>query len=198
MHPCNILNYDSTHKCQPLCINSFHQMKSLKAETHEDLNISYLNGIYGEPLMLPRVGEEYQAELPDLMSRNTPNYPERMALEVPVFMWDPPSSEEECKLLPGMRASTWTESEKELFLAGIYIFGKRLNLVRRFLEGKKMGDVLCYYYGEFYKSDEHRKFKAKRCVVGTRIFSGWRQHEILSRLMELVPTGSHGQLQEVI
>lgn len=187
------LNYDLTTTSLYSC---FHQMEPVKAEINEELNISYLNGIYGEPVVLPCIGEGYQAELPDLITRNNANYPERMALTVPICMWDPPSREEE--LLPGMRASTWTESEKEMFLVGIYIFGKRLNLVRRFLEGKKMEDVLCYYYGEFYKSDGHRKSKAKRCVAGNRIFSGWRQHEILSRLMESVPIGSHSQLLEVI
>ncbi|KAF3340741.1 hypothetical protein FCM35_KLT09585 [Carex littledalei] len=46
--------------------------------------------------------------------------------------------------------STWNDFEKETFLLGLYIFGKRLNLVRRFFEGdgKTMGDVFKSYNEE--------------------------------------------------
>ncbi|ONK78656.1 uncharacterized protein A4U43_C02F21080 [Asparagus officinalis] len=52
-----------------------------------------------------------------------------------------------------------------------------------------MGDVLSFYYGKFYRSDaqrrwvECRKTKSRKCILGHRIFTGWRQQELLSRLL---------------
>ncbi|KAJ4776034.1 arginine-glutamic acid dipeptide repeat protein [Rhynchospora pubera] len=153
-------------------------------------------GITGEPTALARVGDEYQAQVPDpAIAYNTEI---RMAPDIP-FIWATHGSEEVNIPLPGMHTSSpWSESEKEIFLLGMYVFGKRLNLLRRFLEGenKTMGDVLSYYYGNFYKSDWYLKYKMKRCVLGSRIFQGWRQDQIFSRLTGLMPNESHDALQE--
>lgn len=39
--------------------------------------------------------------------------------------------------VPGIPVTTWTENEKKVFLLGLYIFGKNLVQVRRFMECKK-------------------------------------------------------------
>ncbi|MQL80012.1 hypothetical protein Taro_012446 [Colocasia esculenta] len=90
--------------------------------------------------------------------------------------------------VPGVPVTTWTEDEEKIFLLGLYIFGKNLVQVRRFMECKKMGDILSFYYGSFYRSDVHRrwsecrKMRSRKCIFGQRIFSGWRQNELLQRL----------------
>ncbi|XP_078158555.1 uncharacterized protein LOC144554161 isoform X3 [Carex rostrata] len=60
-----------------------------------------------------------------------------------------------------------------------------------------MGAVLLYYYGNFYKSDRYKKYRLKHCVLGPRIFQGWRQDMILLRLTESMYKESHDALQEV-
>ncbi|XP_078158553.1 uncharacterized protein LOC144554161 isoform X1 [Carex rostrata] len=161
-------------------------------------NITSNKGISGEPSAVPRVGDEYQAKIPDPATtyqtrvKRSPNIP---------IIWAPHVSEEKQHIpLPGMHnPSVWSDFEKETFLLGLYIFGKRLNLVRQFFEGdgKTMGDVLLYYYGNFYKSDRYEKYKLKHCVLGPRIFQGWRQDMILLRLTESMQKESHDALQEV-
>ncbi|KAM0948552.1 putative transcription factor MYB/SANT family [Dioscorea sansibarensis] len=92
-------------------------------------------------------------------------------------------------ILPGTQATPWTAAESQSFLLGLYIFGKNLVVIRRFVGTKDMGDVLCFYYGKFYRSDAHRrwsecrKMRSRRCIHGSRIFTGWRQQELLSRLL---------------
>ncbi|XP_078160707.1 uncharacterized protein LOC144556085 [Carex rostrata] len=186
------------------------ELQSHKLESHDEptkeiqteqlpisQNISCNKGISGEPSALPRVGDEYQVQVPDTTTVYQTQV--KMAPGIP-FIWAPHGSEVEHIPLPGMHnPSVWGESEKEMFLLGLYVFGKRLNLVRRFLEGdsKTLGDVLSYYYGDFYKSDPYKKYKIKNCVLGPRIFQGWRQDQILSRLTESMFQESHDALQEV-
>lgn len=104
--------------------------------------------------------------------------------------------------LPASSSCLWSGIEAECFLLGLYIFGKNLRLVSRFL-GNNIGDGLSYYYGKFYKSDaynrwsECRKARTRRCILGERIFTGWRQHEIISRLKSEVPKEAHDSLVEM-
>lgn len=90
--------------------------------------------------------------------------------------------------LPDLPTQRWSNTEKQSFLLGLYIFGKNLVQVKKFMETRKMGDVLSFYYGKFYRSDgyhrwsECRKIRNRRCIHGQRIFTGWRQQEILSRI----------------
>lgn len=90
--------------------------------------------------------------------------------------------------LPGSLGDPWKEVEQKSFLLGLYIFGKDLNLVKRFVGSKLMGDLLSFYYGEFYKSDSYcrwsecRKLKSRRFIHGQKIFTGWRHQELLTRL----------------
>lgn len=90
---------------------------------------------------------------------------------------------------PGSLSELWSDIEKASFLLGLYIFGKNLVQVKRFIESKKMGDLLSFYYGKFYKSAEYRrwaecrKMRSRKCIYGQRIFTGLRQQELLSRLL---------------
>lgn len=90
---------------------------------------------------------------------------------------------------PGSLSDSWSDLEKATFLLGLYIFGKNLVQVKRFVESKKMRDLLSFYYGKFYKSAEYRrwaecrKMRSRRCIYGQRIFTGLRQQELLSRLL---------------
>ncbi|URE42037.1 hypothetical protein MUK42_15791 [Musa troglodytarum] len=104
--------------------------------------------------------------------------------------------------LPGSPSSSWSEDETQSFLLGLYIFGKNLGQVKRFIECKKMGDILSHYYGNFYKSDaycrwsECRKIRSRRCILGHRIFTGWRQQEFLSRVLPRIPKDVQHTLME--
>ncbi|KAJ1297152.1 hypothetical protein BS78_01G356100 [Paspalum vaginatum] len=105
--------------------------------------------------------------------------------------------------LPYSPVALWSDLEAELFLLGLYIFGKNLNLLSRFLGTKTVGDVLSYYYGKFYKRDAYkrwsdcRKAKTRKCILGERIFQGWRQQELISRLKSKIPKEAHDSLIEV-
>ncbi|KAJ6980998.1 uncharacterized protein [Populus alba] len=92
-------------------------------------------------------------------------------------------------LVPGSVNNPWSEAEEDSFLLGLFIFGKNLVQVKNFVESKTMRDILSFYYGKFYRSDRHRKWsecrkiRSRKCVYGQRIFTGSRQHEMLSRLL---------------
>ncbi|GMI69403.1 hypothetical protein like AT2G47820 [Hibiscus trionum] len=105
--------------------------------------------------------------------------------------------------LPGSSNEVWKDIELDSFLLGLYIFGKNLILVKKFVESKAMGEILSFYYGKFYKSDgyrrwsECRKLRSRRCVHGQKLFTGWRQHELLSRLLSHISKECQDMLLEV-
>ncbi|KAL5196925.1 hypothetical protein ABZP36_000437 [Zizania latifolia] len=105
--------------------------------------------------------------------------------------------------LLGMPRYLWTDEEAQAFLLGLYIFGKNLVQVTKFMECKTMGEVLSYYYGEFFRSDAYkrwaacRKVRSRRCILGLRIFSGSRQQELLSRILAGIAREVHDPLLEV-
>lgn len=105
--------------------------------------------------------------------------------------------------LPGSLGESWKQIECDSFLLALYIFGKNLNLVKRFVESKRIGDILSFYYGKFYKSDgyrrwsECRKLRGRRFVHGQKIFTGWRQQELLSRIFSHVSEECKSILLEV-
>ncbi|TVU47062.1 hypothetical protein EJB05_06642 [Eragrostis curvula] len=105
--------------------------------------------------------------------------------------------------LPYSPLAFWSDLETELFLLGLYVFGKNLKLLSRFLGTKTVGDVLSYYYGKFYQRDAYkrwadcRKAKTKRCILGERIFQGSRLPELTSRLKLKIPKEAHDLLIEV-
>ncbi|XP_058738884.1 uncharacterized protein LOC131610849 [Vicia villosa] len=107
-------------------------------------------------------------------------------------------------LLPELLCGqTWTEVEYNSFLLGLYAFGKSLNFLKKFVGTKSMGDILFFYYGKFYKSKGYsrwaqcRKSKTRRCIFGQKIFTGWRQQELLSRLFSHVAKDCQTHLTEI-
>ncbi|KAI3894131.1 hypothetical protein MKW92_052059 [Papaver armeniacum] len=106
---------------------------------------------------------------------------------------------------PGCLGNSWTDLEKEAFLLGLYIFGKNLVKVKKFVESKGMGDILSYYYGEFYRSAAHRRWsssrnkdkRSRRCIQGTKMFRTWRQQKFLSCFLPRIPEQSYSSLVEV-
>lgn len=230
---------------------------------------------FGEQEILPRIGEEYQAQIPELVDRSSYisyiTIPE-MRLPVPlmVITWDGefvkpedlkvPKSEgsrldesetlrriqnhfghessefktipsevkmengtalggssaevtsetkfrvprEGCFLVPGLASESWSDTEKASFLLGLYIFEKNFVLVTRFMEGKKMGSILPFYYGKFFRSPEFyrwsecRKTRSRRGVVyGQKLFTGMRLQELVSRILPSISEKCKQTLLEV-
>ncbi|KAB5556230.1 hypothetical protein DKX38_007139 [Salix brachista] len=104
--------------------------------------------------------------------------------------------------LPGLLHHPWRNADVDSFILGLYIFGKNLVQIQRFID-KEVGEILSFYYGKFYMSDayrrwsDNRKTKRKKCVYGHRIFTGWRQQELFSRLDPHVPEHFRNTFQEV-
>ncbi|OMP03326.1 hypothetical protein COLO4_10489 [Corchorus olitorius] len=106
-------------------------------------------------------------------------------------------------LIPGLSGDSWNNSEADGFLLGLYIFGKDFGQIKRFIENKEMGDIMSFYYGAFYRSERYcrwsddQKRSRKKNVYGRKIFTGWRQQELLSRLLSHVPDESKNDFLEV-
>ncbi|KAJ0946250.1 putative transcription regulator Homeodomain-LIKE family [Helianthus annuus] len=106
----------------------------------------------------------------------------------------PCSSREEC----------WSAIEHDSFILGLYIFGKNLRVVNKFVGDKGMPNVISYYYGKFYRSGEYqnwsmyRKKRIKKSLPGKKIFRGWRLQELLSRLLSNVTDECKASLTQVI
>ncbi|KAA8545138.1 hypothetical protein F0562_019973 [Nyssa sinensis] len=107
-------------------------------------------------------------------------------------------------LVPGLLDDCWSDFEVDSFLLGLYIFKKNFVQVKRFMESKTTGEIMSFYYCKFYRSDGYRrwsycrKMKSKKCIFGYRIFTGWRQQELLSRLFPHVPKEGQNILVEVL
>ncbi|KAF5774167.1 putative transcription regulator Homeodomain-LIKE family [Helianthus annuus] len=189
---------------------------------------TYAYGLYGllGNIYRIRVGEEYQAEIPSLMTYfkyldhiKKPFVEEEerkiggltapidfsIGLDIPV-VWtnqENKNRKNDNALVPGCVLESWSEVEKGSFVLGMYIFRKDFVRLSRFMESKKVGDILSYYYGSFYRSDEYkrwserRKARRKRWIMGQRIFSGVRQQEFLARLVPRVSQECQNELLEV-
>nr|XP_011462712.1 PREDICTED: uncharacterized protein LOC101313113 isoform X2 [Fragaria vesca subsp. vesca] len=89
----------------------------------------------------------------------------------------------------GSSVDHWSDIEKDSFLLGLYIFGKNLVQVKKFIGSKQMGDILSFYYGKFYRScsyirwAECKRKKSKTGKLGEQLFTGLRQEVLLSRLL---------------
>ncbi|XP_076912877.1 uncharacterized protein LOC143571301 [Bidens hawaiensis] len=169
--------------------------------------------IFGEPQKTMRIGVEYQAQIPSLMTKN-----ERYQL-MKVYKSKEETMETEahvkgksgifsCGTDNNLLAATfssskesWSAIEHDSFILGLYIFGKNLRVVNKFMGNKGLPNVLSYYYGKFYKSSEHQKwsmYRKKRVRIGKKIFNGWRLHELLSRLLSNVTDECKASLTQVI
>uniref|UniRef100_A0A2N9EC62 SANT domain-containing protein n=1 Tax=Fagus sylvatica TaxID=28930 RepID=A0A2N9EC62_FAGSY len=220
------------------CIQKDNILEIIEDESATEL--SPVADIFGEPEVLPRIGDQYQAEIPSLIAAcdwlqliNEPADSEVVAnlrqsfplgLPIPV-MWENCQCENfsrtaECEnrkkiqitsnnedskldmeslatvladdksldknsvlqatiksdsmdqeerglcLFPGSLGESWSDIECDSFLLGLYIFGKNLILVKRFVESKEMGDILSFYYGKF-----HRTFGEGRVSFEEYIFT---------------------------
>ncbi|PWA43025.1 Homeodomain-like protein [Artemisia annua] len=99
---------------------------------------------------------------------------------------------------------SWSVIERDSFILGLYIFGKNLRVVNKFIGNKGMPHVLSYYYGKFCKSDQHQKWSTYRkkilikCSPGKKFLKGWRQQELMSRLLPHVTDECKTRLTQVI
>lgn len=106
-------------------------------------------------------------------------------------------------LVPGIVVDSWTGTEKASLVLGLYIFEKNFVHVKRFVETKRTGDILSFYYGEFYGSPEYRrwsecrKVRSRRSVCGQKMFTGSRQQELMSRLLPRISEENQKALTEV-
>jgi len=216
----------------------------------------YISNVVGAPQLNPRVGHEYQVEVPSLIKKSerlkllrNPAESEvgfdsllSYAIGLPIsvtWIYNAKESSEnegwgcigenvdelkpttfqsvmtgdsnsaelgESKnfaLAPGIFSNSWSDSEAEVFLLGLYIFGKNFIQIKRFLESKGMGEILAFYYGKFHKSDEYRrwsdcrKIKGRKSTIGQKLFTGRRQQELLSRLIPHVSGESKDTLLQV-
>lgn len=207
-------------------------------------------GVFGEPNIRPRVGEEYQVEIPPYTQNKadgTDSWDLFVGLHIPL-RWanqggnttkklddssqiasssrGPESSsdifledgklrnasieEEQSKggcpgscLVPDDVLDLWNDIERKSFLLALYIFEKNFIHVKRFVQTKKTSDIMAYYYGEFYGSDEYhrwsdgRKVRSRKCVYGQKIFFGSRLQELLSRLLPNMSAECQSELIEV-
>ncbi|TKY52233.1 hypothetical protein E2542_SST23753 [Spatholobus suberectus] len=174
-----------------------------------------ISNIVGSPKLNPRIGHEYQVEVPSMIKES-----ERLQL-----LMNPADSElvndnSHCFpyrylgdndgavniTVPAAAANlnnSWSDADIKSFLLGLFIFGKNFVQIKRFLENKGMGEILSFYYGKFYKSDEYRrwsdckKIKGRKCTTGHKLFSGRKQRELLSRLILHVSEEFKDTLQQV-
>ena len=81
-------------------------------------------------------------------------------------------------MVPGTLSNSWSEADAKSFLLGLFIFGKNFIKIKKFLENKGMGEILSFYYGKFFKSEEYhrwsdcRKIKGRKCIIGQKLLNG--------------------------
>ncbi|KAK8589279.1 hypothetical protein V6N12_023681 [Hibiscus sabdariffa] len=144
--------------------------------------------------------EQSDARLVDDKESNAENLECGMGSKMSLFR---PCEDKRSHLIPGSSGNSWSETEVDGFLLCLYIFGKDFGLIKRFIVSKEMGDILSFYYGAFYRSDRYcrwsdgQKKRTRKTVYGRKIFTGWRQQELLSRLLPRVPEELQNDLQEL-
>ncbi|CAN8244732.1 unnamed protein product [Cochlearia groenlandica] len=162
-----------------------------------------------DPKVDIRVGDEYQADIPLIMSEskratlllNPLTLDLNSVVGLPVeLVWidtnydnvdETPGSKQKMNLkaIPEKPSSSWGDLEVDAFVLGLYTFGKNFTQVKKLLGIKECGDVLSFYYGKFYKSDKHKvwssflKKRSTKCIQGKKLYSGWRLQQLLSRLI---------------
>uniref|UniRef100_A0A7N0TTB2 SANT domain-containing protein n=2 Tax=Kalanchoe fedtschenkoi TaxID=63787 RepID=A0A7N0TTB2_KALFE len=272
---------DSRSSSMEITLTDIRDNMEHEADTTEECS---LPGMSGEPKVCPRVGDQYQAIIPDFIERkessllNAGEVNEAINYLLPVLsiplMWAPnkardaerlralhghgdPFSEESqlvlnsesCSILteqaeeaaenqaevsdirlrvdsmelgvasregtgrqlakeknlyplPGIPDEPWSDFEHDSFLLALYIFGKDLHLVKKFVETKKMEDVISHYYGPFYKCSEYQRWakclrsRSRKSIHGQRMFTGGRQQELFSRLNNHISEETSNKLSE--
>ncbi|KAL2325523.1 hypothetical protein Fmac_024581 [Flemingia macrophylla] len=203
-----------------------------------------INKIVGVPKLNPRIGHEYQVEVPSMITKSemlklpmhhagsklvhdeVENYghhnngavsvtvdnlkrisdngkESRTTYSQSVMTGGQPSNTENCQMVRSTLNDSWSNADVQSFFLGLFIFGKNFVQIKRFLENKGMGEILLFYYGKFYNSDEYRrwsvckKMKGRKCITGHKLFSGRKQRELLSRLVLHVSEELKDVLQQV-
>ena len=157
-----------------------------------------ISNMIGTPKSNPRIGHEYQEEVHSMIQET-----ERLQL-----LMNPADSElvhnkVEDNVAAANLNNSWSDADAKSFLLGLFIFGKDFVQIKRFLENKEMGEILSFYYGKFYKSDEYqrwsdcKKLKGRKCITGHKLFSGRKQRELLSHLTLHVSEEFKDALQQV-
>ncbi|XP_063941519.1 uncharacterized protein LOC108201607 [Daucus carota subsp. sativus] len=154
-------------------------------------------------VLLPRVGREFQAQIPDLITG--PEYKKKKdeRLDFSAQSTDSLSTDPCYVLVPGVCRDLWNDTEEASFLLGLYLFKKKFVELKEFVGSKKMGELLFFYYTAFYKSSGFNTWstcgegrKGKR-AYGTWLFKGFRHQELLSRLSPQVSEERQKLLREV-
>lgn len=168
------------------------------------------------PQVVPRIGNEYQADIPPLIAKFerleiTNKHADSEVLDLSFSLGLLPipwknceagkfkgnvesvgSSKEneiselevkprnavlgDAKDVEDSQIKPWSKIEEDSFVLSLYVFGKNLTLVKRFIGSRDMGDVLCFYYGKFYSSDGYRrwskcrKLKGNPCIQGESVY----------------------------
>ncbi|XP_039032211.1 uncharacterized protein LOC120167189 [Hibiscus syriacus] len=144
--------------------------------------------------------EQSDVRLIEETESNAENFECEMSSKTSLFR---PCEGKKSHLIPGSSGYSWSDAEVDGFLLCLFIFGKDFRLIKRFIESKEMGDILSFYYGAFYRSDRYcrwsdgQKKGTRRNVYGRKILTGWRQQELLSRLLTHVPKELQNDFQEV-
>ncbi|KAF3492581.1 hypothetical protein DY000_02054558 [Brassica cretica] len=200
----------------------------------------------GDPKVEPRVGDEFQAEIPPMMSASkralflsTPlplddsSFSFLVGQPVQVIWIDKHQNGQvngdddsidmnqslkslrtkrnrssakndkkqrmNLEAVPEIPSSSWEDHEVASFVLGLYTFGKNFTQVKKFMESKGTGEIVLYYYGKFYNSasyhswSDSRKKRRRKCVYGRKLYTGWRQQLLLSRLIPSISDESQKQ-----
>ncbi|KAL3641976.1 hypothetical protein CASFOL_012791 [Castilleja foliolosa] len=108
---------------------------------------------------------ENQIELPQLIQRSDypsgPCYPSLIINELPLPLTRITGPTHDV-LVPGSLNGTWIDDDKCSFNLALYLFGKNFTDICRFVNTKEMIEILSYYYGDFYRSDEYIRWSEFR------------------------------------
>lgn len=105
--------------------------------------------------------------------------------------------------VPGSSYKPLSKTEEDNFLLGLYIFGRDFMQVKNFIGSRSIGEILSHYYGKFYRSQWHQKWlrckktRSTKYACGRKIFTGSRQQELLSRLLQPLSEEGKNELLEV-
>ena len=179
--------------------------------------------LFREPAKTTRIGDSYQAQIPTLlieMKEYRANTHEYARNESNIFTSESDNdqfsdilsvlddrSHELDALDKRNKLAKSDESGSILdhanFRLGFYIFGKKLDLVKKFTETEETGKLLCYYYGNFYATNEHKQWSIyqkkenKKEKPGMKIFKGWRRDELFCRIFPSVSDDHKASLTRV-